>query len=146
MSTGRWKCSPGLGASVDAHPLSLMIRQLVRLGMKPPEIERALAQRWWRELRTGAMPPLPSLSTLQRFVRYVLPAEERRRVEGVMYRHRVRERSRRRYREVTDDGGRVGVARTPRRAALLEKISQLTSQREAAHAQLRAAGAAKSRR
>ena len=89
------------------------------------------------------MPPLPSLSTLQRFLRLVLPAEERRRQEGVMYRHRVRERSRRRYREVTDDGDRVGVARTPRRAALLDRLQARRQQIEAAHAQLMAAGAGK---
>lgn len=140
MSTGPWKYPPGLGASVDEHPLSLMIRQLVRLGMGPAQIHRALAARWWRELRIGVMPPLPSLSTLQRFLRLVLPAEERRRVEGVMYRHRVRERSRRRYREVTDDGGRVGVARTPRRAGLLDRLQAQRQQMEAAEASLVALG------
>lgn len=155
MSTGRWKHPPGLGASVDAHPLSLMIRQLAGLGMRPAQIQRALAARWWRELRLGWMPPLPSSSTLKRFVRFRLPVEE---AESAFQRL-----ARRRYREVTNGGGWVGVAKAPvsgrdkvrlakaaeaekaRRAGLLVRVQEQRQQFEAAEAYWLALGAAKRR-
>jgi hypothetical protein len=63
-----------LGRSVEEHPLFPQILDLLRRRFSAPAVLRALRGEHAAELRT--MPPLPSVSTLQRYRSQKMPAKE----------------------------------------------------------------------
>ena len=60
----------GPGSSLFEHPLLPQISMMLSAGLRPPWIARILAVQYGGAVRQGALPAIPSVRTLQRYVRY----------------------------------------------------------------------------
>lgn len=137
MSSGPWQDRPGLGVTVEDHPLYLSIRQMLVWGVRPRWIVLILRVRFMAELRAGVIPPLPSVRTVQRFLKYRLPASQ---LGETALGRRVAAIQNARARAASGDtfGGE-------KRQRLIAAVNEEMARRSAAEAQLLALGAAKRR-
>ena len=122
---------------MEEHVLFPAIRQMLVLGVRPKWIVLTLGVRFRAELSSGVMPPLPSVRTLQRYLKYRLPASQ---LHETALARRVASIQRARARLACDD--RFGGEKRQR---LVAAVNEQTARRSAAEAQLLALGAAKRR-